>query len=262
MIAEAIESIVGLNNRATAIQIVREFHDRVWYCSPDGTIAELSKPNPPRDYGARSQADFVAQLMHLHGRVAPDGSDKSGVVMFGEGKMVAVLDETGHRKQTIEYGMPLTAAFKALVALAGKYVTQAEMARAMRTELAEIAPQGLVTFLANVRLTRNVESEGAIATGMESIRRDVKSSMSGAGEIPEVVEFRTCIYVDHCNDPSFTQTFSFVLDCNFETGKLALMERGDCFVIARRQTDERVRDELNRALSSIGVRAFLGTFSA
>lgn len=261
MIAEGIKQIQALADKAAPIQVVREFPSELWVRAPEGNIEQHSKPIAARNYVADSQADFIAQVLHLHGRVTPSGMpSEAGVVMFAGGAMVAVLNECGMRNQRVTHGMQYSSAFRALKDLDSTYLTQGDMHRIMRTSLAGIAPTEFTTFLSNIKLSRSVESEGQIAVGSESIRRDVKASMAGAGFVPDRVKFSTNVYLDHDGDVENIEPFEFALEIDYANAKLALLPLADCLAKARRRTDIRVRDELDKALRPIGVRAFLGSF--
>jgi len=183
MIKEAFEYLVSLAKASVAPVEVKTGDPRViTYLVGQGPI-QIAKPEPPRNHSV----DTLADLIELANRFADDGQP---VIWVGETRVILVIDDAGHRVDTVEYALEQSDAFKTLKGLhiSQSWHEQKAFIRLLRINFGRaLAPGLLLDRVRKVRFENSQITTAEKTRDRESMGKDITSRVATNDEIPESV---------------------------------------------------------------------------
>ena len=187
--ASAIESIRDLAyaaKRADVTQVVGIPHS-VLITRPDGEIQWEEKP--PADIDHR--VDTVDDLVRAAAEYDPNGK---GSLWIEQNKVTLLLDNAT-RRDLVTCPLAFSQRFLSLCKL-GHEKTQTEFVRLLQTELAGVAPDGLLSLVRRIKFHSTTSGHGAISQGEDSFGREVSQAcLSDEGEIPDQITCKAPVYI-------------------------------------------------------------------
>lgn len=120
-------------------------------------------------------------------------------IWHDDDRVVVILDDDGHRDDTVEMPLPLHPTFEALCE-APRNVDQAAMIRWLRLNLKDILDKdhpNLISLLREIRITQNVAGTGTVTHGRESMGKTIDNAVTGVDAVPEDVLLRVPLWLHH-----------------------------------------------------------------
>ncbi len=195
----------------------------------------------PRHYRFFGLPDFAVGVI----RELPVNESAPRIVVFcGRGKIEAVLDEAGDRRERLEMSLPESHAFETLGTCerARTPFDQRAFLRLLRIDLAGCCPEGLVGTFQSLKFTRASDGEQEISVARESMGKSIKMQLAaGKGNnIPEEVTLRVNVYRDltESQDPALRKDVRCAIDTNLDEATFTLIPLGGELETAQRETDD------------------------
>lgn len=203
----------------------------------NGTIVRIEVPDPPLNYTVETPEDFVTLANRFGVSLVLVGQEKITGYCSYEKRLDKVVWERRFS--------PLFALLHSW--LEGVVCTQQKLIELLRVDLCEA--EGATTMLQSVRNLRflsGTESTSNLQRGDESLGREVRAKMTGAGQIAESLTIQTYLYQDQVAAGVEPNAVEILVDILPHEERLRL------------RTKEQVLLDLIQA-TRIGLRDFLDT---
>lgn len=205
MIAEAIKAIRELADLAAAPKVLDLPDPRARSFIVNGEIRECALPEPPRAHSLGRLDDLITLANRFAGKgedgesaeLNGDGNPPKVVVWYDAEKVVAVLDDAGHRVETATLSLKQSDAFRRVCGLRANpsWMEQKDFIRLLRIDLAgTLDPVHLLNVVRKVRFENGVATTSEARHARESLGRTIAAAASGEGEIPEEVTLELPVY--------------------------------------------------------------------
>lgn len=191
MIKEALEYITGLARDGDHAEVLDIPDPRVQRMLVKGSLVTVDKPAAPRAHIAHS----VGGLIRLANRFNADA--ETCVVWYNAERVTLVVDDSGHRVNTVVSRLEHSAIYETLGALdRGKtWLAQRDFVRLLRIDLSEALPEiALLNIVRKVKFENGVITTAKLTRASESMGREIVSSVAAEGPIPEEVELQVPVY--------------------------------------------------------------------
>lgn len=192
MFSDALKYLADLATKAAAPQLVNTGDPRkVGYVAGGSLVVTETKPLP-REHEVSSLEDLAA----LANRFSDAGAQPA--VWYSEGRVVLVIDDDGHRLETVTLALAESDRFKALRQLAESkaWFDQKDFVRLLRITLAgTLDPVVLLEKVRKVRFENGVTTTSEKRSQRESLGREITSqATTDGGDLPDEVTLSVPVY--------------------------------------------------------------------
>ncbi len=235
MIAEAIKAFVELARSGMAIQRFDVDDPRKSHFYTNGNPLLIDLPIPPRDHTVAT----LEEIIRLATRFSGPAGGCSPVVWYNEEAVTLVLDDNGHRLETV--GFPLT--YHPTWELLRQFATtkakhdHKSFIRLLRIDLdTALAPSALLEIVRKVKFENGTITDADRQRTRESIGKSIVASVSTEREIPDFVVVKTAVYQDSGEDAIYGVTCAVEVDSLEGWFRLVPMP-GELIRVQQRATD-------------------------
>jgi hypothetical protein len=168
---------------------------------------DFDLPEPPRAHSLGRLDDLIDLANRFAGKSGDDaeagpvelgdGMSATVVVWYDADRVVAVLDDAGHRVEHATLALHPSDLFARVVALRKSpgWLDQKDFVRLLRIDLAgTLDPVHLLNVVRRVRFEAGQVTSGEVKRDKESLGREITSRVSAEGEIPEEVTLDLPVY--------------------------------------------------------------------
>lgn len=192
--SEAIESIAELVKRSAKTEVLTVDGERpgtYFLVGPDGR-AEKNVADPAWH---SETLDTPAELARFADDLNLSGS--GGITYLSPGRIVVVYDRHDRRsKATCD--LVKSPQLQFLEAIQGKFLSQADMVRALRINFRGCLPgDGILSLVRELKFKVGAEAEGSIQHARQSLGRSLIAEVKGADSIPEEIVLTLPIFENH-----------------------------------------------------------------
>jgi hypothetical protein len=191
VIAEALEFLRRQAVQAVAPHKVEIGDKRKLAVAIDGRLEVIDTAPTPRQHVVRC----LDELVRLAHRFADAG--KKPVIWFDETGATLVIDDDGHRLETVHMDFEQSDVFKVLVALRREkpWFEQKPFIRLLRIDLAgTLEPVVLLERVRKLRFENGAVTTGTVTRNQESLGREITSKVDATGDIPEDVILSAAVF--------------------------------------------------------------------
>lgn len=261
MIAEAIEKIKQLADKATGIEVKPNSQDPSTYWMRDpgtGAITQFETPLPPRSRQLFSLDDLSQSVIDLMADNSYNKRLASPRCYVGRSMIVVLLDDTG--RQTSRHVMPLTITqvWVWLMELVNNdsSMTQKEAIQALLLKAPGFYPDELMLALRGLKWSSTKEGESKVSKpGTAAMSMNVQRAVvSAAGDLPETVQFQVPVY----EELNLSVTVTLVVDVDFDTQEIVLKPRAGDMCAGLDMAGSALRDELVEAFEGYNIPVYMG----
>jgi hypothetical protein len=251
MLREALEFLTDQAVNATApykLDIPDPKADRYIV---QGNEITIPKPKQPRAHRANALGDLV-ELANRFGKPA--------VVWYDLSRVVLVIDDDGHRVETVGMSLIASDVFKTIQGLRHNksWMDQKTFCRLLRLDLSSaLAVPELLSIVKNVKFEAGVATTGVINRTKESMGKEIMSSVATIErEIPETVRLAFSLYTTP--GTSVDVTIFADVDVDPTSGSFRLIPCPDAIENAQQATMEWLAGELGTGLTD-GIPFYYGS---
>lgn len=195
MIDAALKYIADLATKAASPQKVESGNPRAITYAVNGDLCRLDLLPSPRKHTVGQITDLI-ELANRFGSM--EDPTPRPVVWYDESAVVLVIDDDGHRLETVTFPLVTSDVFDRLRAIArGKEkFEQKAFVRLLRIDLAgTLDPVMLLEKVRRVKFENGVQTVGSVAKQRESFGRSITSEVStDGGDLPDEVTLSVPVY--------------------------------------------------------------------
>ncbi len=214
----------------------------------NGTKEFIDLPPKRRDHEAHD-LDSLCRFVDDH-----LDDEQWSAVWHNDSAVTAVVNDDD-RRDVMTFGLQKSKAFTAIGILQQRFLTQAELVRLLRVDLAGCVDPLLVTTIRTLNFRRNDATNADLQHQKQSLGRAVEASVSGASDLPETFDIKCEIYG---NVETGIQTFPIVLEVNFEQQNFKLTPMGDCLTKNLQAAQNAIAEEIDERLGEKRVFVYFG----
>lgn len=201
----------------------------------------------PRKHAALDLASLCAFVSRVKGE---GPNQASPIVWVGQTSVVAVLDDSTDRRNTLTWALPYSDRWKLFNEVLGKPFEQYDFHRMLRVKMRGMVPAGILPIVASLKLEQGRTQTGEVGTYKDTSSLATRREVSGVDQLPE--SFKVTV-------PILQGDLSVEIECTIEvsldTGKLTIVAFPDEVVSAVR---DRLLDLAQKIEADSGCAAFLG----
>ncbi len=198
---DTLDRLVELVTKAGAPQPMDSGDARSKTFVVNGEVIERFVEPAPR----RHDAGTLGDLIRLANRFAADGGeddyetagDASPVVWYSEDSVDLVIDDRGHRLETVKLPLDFSGVFQVVRRLreTQAWFEQKAFVRLLRIDLAgALDPVHLLNAVRSVKFESGSVTRGEVQKSRESIGREIISRVEPSAELPDEVTLRVPVF--------------------------------------------------------------------
>jgi hypothetical protein len=230
----------------------------------DGEIREYDLPATPRSHKVHNLEALIS-LANRFNREVEVGDDGEGddsfvpVVWFDRDAVVLVIDDAGHRVNSVTLNLETSDTFAKLKSLySGQtWYDQRGFVRLLAVDFARCIDAGiLLNKVRKIKFDSGVSGAGVIGRASESMGHNINSRVESAeGEIPEVVTVMSPVFKTNGETQPFPVQCS--VEINPQESKFRLMPLPDQIELVTHAAVADIGDRLASSLDK-GIEAYFG----
>lgn len=262
MLKELFDAVCGLartSAQPSVFKVESEPADvyRIKYA--DGTLSEPITAQPgPRNYVLHSLEHF-ADAVERAIEQGTEAADAHALVFCGRGSVVAVLDETTHRRERLRIHLPESTEFTTLKTLERNRAAmdQETLIKRLRIDLAlAVQATDLAAFRA-IKFEKRTAGQATVQTGASTLGMDVERKVTcGDKAPPDEITVNVCVYRDLA-DVEYRKPVRCAVDTDLEKQTFTLIPMAGEIERAQAETDQQIHDKLIDLLTA-GVDVLCG----